>query len=183
MNIEATDLEGCFIVHDTVFEDGRGYFFESFNRKKFFELTGMEVNFIQDNQSSSTRGVLRGLHFQQGEYAQAKLVRVLQGSVLDVAVDIRMDSATFGKSVAIELSETSHTQLYIPKGFAHGFVVLSEQAVFFYKCDSYYNKQAERGIIYSDPSLQINWRLPEEALILSDKDRQNVLLKDLLQIL
>ncbi|HRI21860.1 MAG TPA: dTDP-4-dehydrorhamnose 3,5-epimerase, partial [Panacibacter sp.] len=133
-----------------------------------------------DNQSSSSKGVLRGLHFQRGEFAQAKLVRVLQGKVLDVVVDIRKDSATYGKHVALELSDTSHTQLYIPRGFAHGFLVLSERAVFFYKCDNYYNKQAEGGIMYNDPSLQIDWKLPAEELILSDKDKQNPFLKDLL---
>jgi len=180
MKIEATALEGCFIIHDTVFEDSRGYFFESFNRDTFYKQTGFDTNFVQDNQSSSSKGVLRGLHFQRGEFAQAKLVRVLQGKVLDVVVDIRKDSATYGKHVALELSDTSHTQLYIPRGFAHGFLVLSERAVFFYKCDNYYNKQAEGGIMYNDPSLQIDWKLPAEELILSDKDKQNPFLKDLL---
>ncbi len=180
MKIEATALEGCFIIHDTVFEDSRGYFFESFNRHTFYKQTGFDTNFIQDNQSSSSRGVLRGLHFQAGEFAQAKLVRVLQGKVLDVVVDIRKGSATYGKHVALELSDASHTQLYIPRGFAHGFLVLSERAVFFYKCDNYYNKQAEGGIMYNDPSLNIDWKLPAEELILSDKDKQNPFLKDLL---
>ena len=138
MRIEATPLKDCYIIHDTVFEDSRGYFFESFNRQKFEELTGISAGFVQDNQSSSTRGVLRGLHFQRGEHAQAKLVRVLQGTVLDVAVDIRNDSPTFGKYFALELSDSSRTQLFIPRGFAHGFVVLSERAVFFYKCDNFF---------------------------------------------
>jgi dTDP-4-dehydrorhamnose 3,5-epimerase len=183
MRVEATALEGCFIIHDTIYEDGRGYFFESFNRNTFLIQTGIDANFVQDNQSSSSRGVLRGLHFQRGEHAQAKLVRVLQGAVLDVAVDIRKDSPTFGQHVALELSESSHTQLFIPRGFAHGFIVLSEQAVFFYKCDNYYNKQSEGGIMYNDPALAIDWRLPAEALILSPKDTQNSPLKDILQLL
>ncbi len=180
MKIEATALEGCFIIHDTVFEDSRGYFFESFNRNTFHTLTGIDANFVQDNQSASTRGVLRGLHFQTGEFAQAKLVRVLEGAVLDVAVDIRKDSPTFGQHVAIELSATSHTQFYIPRGFAHGFLVLSERAVFFYKCDNFYNRQYEGGIMYNDPALNIDWKMADEDLILSDKDKQNPLLKDIL---
>jgi len=179
MRIEATPLKDCYIIHDTVFEDSRGYFFESFNRQKFEELTGISAGFVQDNQSSSTRGVLRGLHFQRGEHAQAKLVRVLQGTVLDVAVDIRNDSPTFGKYFALELSDSSRTQLFIPRGFAHGFVVLSERAVFFYKCDNYYNKASEGGILYNDASLNIDWQLSEESLILSDKDKQNPLFKDI----
>ncbi len=172
MKIEKTPLKECFIIHDTVFKDERGYFFESFNKKKFEELTGIAADFVQDNQSSSTRGVLRGLHFQASEYAQAKLVRVLKGTVLDIAVDIRKDSETFGMHFAIELSAESNTQLYIPRGFAHGFVVLSESADFFYKCDNYYNKDAERGILYNDPALNINWQLNENELILSEKDKQ-----------
>ncbi len=172
MRLEATSLKDCFIIHDDVFPDARGYFFESFNARKFTELTGMQINFVQDNQSSSTRGVLRGLHFQKGEHAQAKLVRVLQGSVLDVAVDIRQNSPTFAKHFFIELSATSHTQLFIPRGFAHGFVVLSETAVFFYKCDNYYNKSAECGIRFNDEELQINWQLNAQEIILSEKDRQ-----------
>ncbi len=183
MQIETTPLQGCYIIHDTIFKDSRGYFFESFNQKQFAGLTGIDANFVQDNQSCSTKGVLRGLHFQQGEFEQAKLVRVLQGAVLDVAVDIRKNSSTFGQHFALELSETSGTQLYIPRGFAHGFVVLSERAVFFYKCDNYYNKQAESGIRYNDPSLEINWRLPEKEIILSEKDKNNPLLKDILPIL
>ena len=183
MQIETTPLQGCYIIHDTIFKDSRGYFFESFNQKQFAGLTGIDANFVQDNQSCSTKGVLRGLHFQQGEFEQAKLVRVLQGAVLDVALDIRKNSSTFGQHFALELSETSGTQLYIPRGFAHGFVVLSERAVFFYKCDNYYNKQAESGIRYNDPSLEINWRLPEKEIILSEKDKNNPLLKDILPIL
>ncbi len=173
MEIIHTDLQGCFVIKDKIFEDNRGYFFESFNQKKFFEATESYIEFVQDNQSSSTRGVLRGLHFQKGEYAQAKLVRVLEGSVLDVAVDLRKSSPTFGKHFSIELSGTSHTQLFIPRGFAHGFVVLSEKAVFFYKCDNYYNKEAESGILYNDEMLGIDWKLPESELILSEKDLQH----------
>lgn len=179
MKIEPTPFKDCYIIHDTVINDSRGYFFESFNRQKFLEATNMDADFVQDNQSSSTKGVLRGLHFQRGEFAQAKLVRVLQGVVLDVVVDIRKNSATFGKHFSLELSEHSHTQLYIPRGFAHGFVVLSEHAVFFYKCDNYYNKSAEAGIMYNDPALKIDWKLSEEELILSDKDKQNPLLHDI----
>lgn len=183
MKVEKTKLQGCFIIHDTVFEDERGYFFESFNKKKFAELTGMSIDFVQDNQSSSTRGVLRGLHFQTGDAAQAKLVRVLEGVVRDVAVDIRKGSPTFGQHIAVELSGTSRTQFFVPRGFAHGFVVLSESATFFYKCDNYYNKQAESGLIYNDEALNIDWILPDEELILSEKDRKNMSLNQLKQTL
>jgi dTDP-4-dehydrorhamnose 3,5-epimerase len=170
MKAEQTKLEGCFIIHDTVFPDSRGYFFESFNKVKFKEQTGQSVEFVQDNQSFSAKGVLRGLHFQQGEAAQSKLVRVLTGKVLDVAVDIRKGSPTFGQHAAVELSEENHLQFFIPRGFAHGFVVLSDTATFFYKCDNFYNKQAEGGIIYNDPEIGIDWQLPEEILSLSEKD-------------
>lgn len=170
MRIEETILKDCFLVHDTFFGDHRGYFFESFNRKTFLAQTRLDINFVQDNQSRSQKGVLRGLHFQQGKASQAKLVRVLQGKVLDVAVDLRKNSPTFGKHIAVELSEESHTQFFVPRGFAHGFVVLSEEAVFFYKCDNYYDKTAEAGIIYSDPSLSIDWKLPADQLVLSEKD-------------
>lgn len=170
MRVEKTILEGCFIIHDTFFGDHRGYFFESFNRNTFLQQTGVDINFVQDNQSSSSKGVLRGLHFQHGDSAQAKLVRVLKGKVLDVAVDLRKNSPTFGKHLAIELAEDSHTQFFVPRGFAHGFVVLSEQAVFFYKCDNYYNKAAEGGIIYNDPSLAIDWKMDHADLLLSEKD-------------
>jgi dTDP-4-dehydrorhamnose 3,5-epimerase len=183
MRFERTPLKDCYLIRDTVFEDSRGYFFESFNEKKFTDLTGIDIHFVQDNQSCSTKGVLRGLHFQKGEFAQAKLVRVLEGMVLDIALDIRRDSPSFGKHFAIELSAASRTQLFIPRGFAHGFVVLSNTATFFYKCDNYYNKQSEGGIIYNDPILDIDWRLPEEELTLSDKDKNNPLLKDILDTL
>lgn len=178
MNIEFTPLEGCFLIHDSFFGDHRGYFFESFNRNTFLEKTGLAVDFVQDNQSSSQRGVLRGLHFQQGEFAQAKLVRVLKGSVLDIAVDLRKDSKTFGQHFAVELSEDSHTQFFVPRGFAHGFVVLSAEAVFFYKCDNYYHKASEGGIIYNDPDLAIDWRIPQAELLLSEKDTLLPRLKD-----
>lgn len=183
MQIESSPLPGCFIIHDTVFGDSRGGFFESFNRKTFYDLTGVDADFVQDNQSTSMRGVLRGLHFQKGDAAQAKLVRVLHGAVLDVAVDLRKGSPTFGEHYSIELTSTSHTQLYIPRGFAHGFVVLSDTAVFFYKCDNYYNKAAEGGIMYNDPQLAINWRLDEAELTLSAKDRQNPTLQQFIETL
>ncbi|MFT4153281.1 dTDP-4-dehydrorhamnose 3,5-epimerase [Parafilimonas sp.] len=180
MQIEATPLQDCYIIHDTVFADSRGYFFESFNAQKFTELTGVNTPFVQDNQSSSTRGVLRGLHAQTGEHAQAKLVRVLSGKVLDVAVDLRKYSPSFGKAFSIELTGDNHKQLYIPRGFAHGFVVLSDTAVFFYKCDNFYNKESELGILYNDPQLNINWQLPKADIILSEKDKNNFLLADVL---
>ncbi len=183
MKTEATPLQGCFIIHDHFFEDTRGYFFESFNRRTFALQTGMDINFVQDNQSSSSRGVLRGLHFQSGDFAQAKLVRVLEGAVLDVVVDIRKNSPTFGQHFSIELSDTSQTQLFIPRGFAHGFLVLSKKAVFFYKCDNYYNREAESGIMYNDPALNINWKFSQSELILSQKDQQNPLLKDIMDSL
>jgi dTDP-4-dehydrorhamnose 3,5-epimerase len=179
MQVEETKLKDCFIIKDTLFKDPRGYFFESFNQKNFNELTGLNVQFVQDNQSKSTKGVLRGLHFQLGTHAQAKLVRVLEGKVLDVAVDIRPNSKTFGQHVAVELTAENETQLFVPRGFAHGFVVLSEKATFFYKCDNYYHKLSEGGIIYNDPQLAINWLLSSEDLLLSEKD---LLLKNLSDI-
>jgi len=183
MQVEETKLKDCLIVKDTLFKDPRGYFFESFNQKKFNELTGLNVQFVQDNQSKSTKGVLRGLHFQLGEHAQAKLVRVLNGVVLDVAVDVRPNSKTFGEHVAIELTAENETQLFVPRGFAHGFVVLSDTATFFYKCDNYYNKLSEGGIIYNDPQLSINWQLPSEDLLLSDKDLLLNNLNDIIETL
>lgn len=170
MRVETTNLEGCVLIHDTFFGDPRGYFFESYNKNTFYRETGIAVDFVQDNQSQSQKGVVRGLHFQQGEYAQAKLVRVLQGKVLDVAVDLRKGSRSYGSYLSVELSEESHTQLFVPRGFAHGFVVLSDFAVFFYKCDNYYNKASEGGILYNDPDLAISWQLPSNELLLSDKD-------------
>lgn len=171
MKIEKTPLVDCYIIHDTVHGDQRGYFFESFNRKTFFSETGLDIDFVQDNQSKSQKGVLRGLHFQEGEHAQAKLVRVLQGKVLDVVVDLRKKSPSYGQTFAMELTEDNHQQLFVPRGFAHGFIVLSETAVFFYKCDNYYNKASERGIIFNDADLAIDWQLPDTNLILSEKDQ------------
>ncbi len=183
MRIEQTDIKDCFIVHDNVIGDERGYFMESFNRRTFLDSTGIDINFVQDNQSKSQKGVLRGLHFQHGEYAQAKLVRVLKGRVLDIAVDLRRSSDSFGQHVAVELSGDSGTQLFVPKGFAHGFVVLSESAVFFYKCDNYYNKAMEGGIIYNDPDLGIDWKLKDDELVLSEKDTVLPRLKDIADML
>jgi dTDP-4-dehydrorhamnose 3,5-epimerase len=171
MNFIETSLKGCFIIEPKVFHDERGYFMESFNQQVFNQGIGQEVNFVQDNQSYSSRGVLRGLHYQCGEHAQAKLVRVLEGEVLDVAVDLRPDSETYGQSYSILLSAENKKQFYIPRGFAHGFIVLSEKATFFYKCDNFYNKESEGGLIYNDPSLAINWGIPDEELIISEKDK------------
>ncbi len=170
MNIELTPLEGCVVIKPAVFGDERGYFFESFNQSKFQTLTGYDTVFVQDNQSYSTKGVLRGLHFQKGTSAQAKLVRVVKGEVLDVAIDLRKSSKTFGQHFAIQLSESNHLQLFIPRGFAHGFVVLSDDAIFQYKCDNYYDKAAEGGIHYADKDLAIDWVLPHDKLIVSAKD-------------
>ena len=170
MIIKKTKLKGCFILEPKIFQDKRGYFFESFNRHIFEKFIGHEINFVQDNQSYSLHGVIRALHYQLGEYAQAKLVRVLQGRVLDVAVDLRKESETFGQHVAIELSAANQKQMFIPKGFAHGFSVLSEGAEFFYKCDNYYNKSSEGGIIYNDDDLAIDWGISSKNIKVSDKD-------------
>jgi len=170
MTFIPTNLEGCFIIEPNVIKDGRGYFMESFNQARFEAGTGVKVNFVQDNQSYSTKGVLRGLHYQTGDHAQAKLVRVLQGEVLDVAVDIRPDSKTYGKHVAITLTADNQKQLFVPRGFAHGFIVLSDTATFFYKCDNLYNKESEGGIIYNDATININWGLDDNELLVSDKD-------------
>ena len=172
MIVKETKLKGCFILEPTVFEDERGYFYESYNEKTFNNAIGHEVKFVQDNESFSSKGVLRGLHFQKGAHAQAKLVRVIKGSVLDVAVDLRKASETYGQYVSIELSEDNKKQLFIPRGFAHGFVVLSDTAIFSYKCDNFYNKEAESGIIYNDVDLKIDWGISEKELIISDKDLQ-----------
>ena len=170
MLVEETNLKGCYILQPKIFKDKRGYFTESFNQKTFTQLTGLSANFVQDNESQSSRGVLRGLHFQKGEFAQAKLVRVVKGSVMDVAVDLRLNSDTYGKHFSIILSGTNKTQLYIPRGFAHGFVVLEDNTIFNYKCDNYYNKASEGGIIYNDKNLNIDWSLPKTDLIISEKD-------------
>jgi dTDP-4-dehydrorhamnose 3,5-epimerase len=170
MKATETKLEGCFVLEPTIFEDKRGYFFESFNQEKFNALINKKVDFVQDNESFSSKGVLRGLHYQVGAHAQAKLVRVIKGKVLDVAVDVRANSKTFGQHVAVELSEDNKKQLFVPRGFAHGFIVLSETAIFSYKCDNLYNKESEGGIIYNDPKLNIDWQLPEDELLVSEKD-------------
>ena len=172
MKVTATKLEGCYILEPSKFGDSRGYFMESFNAKTFNELTATETTFVQDNQSYSTKGVLRGLHAQAGEHAQAKLVRVLQGKVLDVAVDVRPGSVTYGQHVAVELSDENNLQLFIPRGFLHGFVVLSDTATFFYKCDNFYNKASESGVHPLDETLHIDWQLAVEELVLSDKDKE-----------
>lgn len=171
MNFIETKLKGCFILEPKIFKDERGYFMESFNEKTFSEGVGQDVHFVQDNQSFSTQGVLRGLHYQTGDHAQAKLVRVLKGEVLDVAVDIRPGSETFGQYEAVLLSAEKQNQFFVPRGFAHGFLVLSDTAVFFYKCDNFYNKESEGGIIYNAPELNIDWQFETDKLIISEKDQ------------
>lgn len=172
MQFTQTKLKGCYVLDPKIIDDERGYFMESFNEKTFQEGVGQKVTFVQDNQSFSTRGVLRGLHYQIGAHGQAKLVRVLQGEVLDVAVDLRPESETFGQYEAIILSATNQKQFFIPRGFAHGFLVLSASATFFYKCDNYYHKDSEGGIMYNDPTLNIDWNFPTAALIISEKDNK-----------
>ena len=181
MIFNETKLKGCFVLEPTIFNDDRGYFYESYNKNKFNNGIGANVDFVQDNQSFSTKGVLRGLHFQRGEFAQAKLVRVLNGSVLDVAVDMRKNSQTFGQYFSIVLSNENKKQFFIPRGFAHGFVVLSETADFFYKCDNYYNNSSEGGIIYNDHQLNIDWKIAKEDLKLSLKDLELPTFKDVLE--
>ena len=170
MNFISTPISGCFVIEPKVISDERGYFMESFNEKTFQDGVGQQVHFVQDNQSFSTKGVLRGLHYQTGNHAQAKLVRVLSGEVLDVAVDIRPESPTFGKHVTALLSGENQRQFFVPRGFAHGFLVLSETATFFYKCDNFYNKESEGGIFYNDADLNIDWQFSTENLIISEKD-------------
>lgn len=167
-----TDIPDLYVIRPSVFADARGYFFESFNEREFAEKVA-DIHFVQDNESRSCYGVVRGLHFQKGEYCQSKLVRVVKGSVLDVAVDIRRGSPTFGRWVAVNLTEDNHLQLFIPKGFAHGFSVLSEDAVFQYKCDAFYAPGQEGAIAWDDPDLGIDWQIPADAVILSDKDRNH----------
>jgi dTDP-4-dehydrorhamnose 3,5-epimerase len=171
MNFIPTNALDCYSIEPKVIYDERGYFMESFNEKSFQEGVGQNVYFVQDNQSFSTKGVLRGLHYQTGEHAQAKLVRVIDGEVLDIVVDIRPNSQTYGEKVSIVLSAENKKQLFIPRGFAHGFVVLSETATFFYKCDNFYNKESEGGILYNDPEINIDWQFSEHELIVSEKDR------------
>lgn len=177
MEILKTAIEGIVIVEPRIFRDARGYFFESFSMREFNEKVA-PVTFVQDNESYSSYGVIRGLHFQKPPYTQAKLVRVIKGAVLDIAVDIRKGSPTYGQHVAVELTAENHRQLFIPHGFAHGFSVLSEEVLFQYKCDNYYAPQSEGGILWNDPCLGIDWRIPAEKAILSEKDFKHPLFKD-----
>lgn len=177
MNIIETSIEGVVIIEPKVFGDHRGYFFESFSQKDFCEKV-RQVSFVQDNESKSCYGVVRGLHFQKPPHAQSKLVRVVRGAVLDVAVDIRKGSPTFGQHVAVELSEENHRQLFIPRGFAHGFAVLTDEVVFQYKCDNFYAPQSEGAIAWDDPDLGIDWRIPADKVVLSAKDMAHPRLKD-----
>ncbi|WP_178986388.1 dTDP-4-dehydrorhamnose 3,5-epimerase [Winogradskyella helgolandensis] len=170
MIVEETKLQGCFIIKPQVFKDKRGYFLESYNQKALNTALGVDIDFVQDNESQSSKGVLRGLHYQLGDYAQSKLVRVIKGKVLDVVVDLRVNSSTFGEHVAVELSEHNKTQFFVPRGFAHGFLVLEDNTIFSYKCDNFYNKESEAGIIYNDEQLAIDWKFSEEDLIISEKD-------------
>jgi len=171
MTIEETPLKDCFIMHDTVHGDARGYFIETYNSRDFKAASGLDIEFVQDNQSRSSKGVLRGLHMQKGGAAQAKLVRVLEGSVLDIAVDLRKGSPSFGQHFAIELTADNNKQFFIPAGFAHGFVVLSAYATFFYKVDKFYEPGNEVGIMYNDKDLNIDWQLATSEIILSEKDK------------
>ena len=177
MEVIKTNIEGVVIIEPSIFRDDRGYFFESFSQREFQEKVCNTV-FVQDNESKSSYGVLRGLHFQKPPYAQSKLVRVIKGAVLDVAVDIRKGSPTFGQHVAVELTEDNHRQFFIPRGFAHGFSVLTDEVIFQYKCDNFYAPQSEGALAWDDPDLGINWRLPAEKVILSEKDRHHSRLKD-----
>ena len=177
MEIVKTGIEGVVILEPRIFRDARGYFFESFSVREFEEKVA-HTTFIQDNESCSSYGVIRGLHFQKPPFTQAKLVRVIKGAVLDIAVDIRVGSPTFGKHVAVELSEENHRQLFIPRGFAHGFVVLTDEVIFLYKCDNFYAPESEGAIAWDDPDLGIDWGIPAEDIILSDKDRNHPRLKD-----
>ena len=177
MNVIKTDIDDVVIIEPRIFTDSRGYFFESFSEREFCENV-RNVSFVQDNESKSSYGVLRGLHFQKPPYAQSKLVRVVKGAVLDVAVDIRKGSPTFGRHVAVELTEDNHLQLFIPRGFAHGFSVLSQEVVFQYKCDNYYAPQSEGALAWDDPDLAIDWHIAPDKIILSEKDKKHDRLKD-----
>ena len=172
MKFTETKLKGCFIIEPKIITDERGYFMESFNGRTFQNGINQEINFVQDNQSFSSKGVLRGLHYQAAEHAQAKLLRVIHGEVLDVAVDIRPESDTFGQYEAILLSAENQKQFFVPRGFAHGFLVVSQTATFFYKCDNFYNKESEGGIMYNDSTINIDWNFPLENIIISEKDQQ-----------
>jgi len=173
MQVITTDIEGVFIIEPRVFGDARGYFFESFSARDFARETGIEVNFVQDNESFSRYGVLRGLHFQLPPHAQSKLVRVVQGAVLDIAVDLRSGSPTYGQHVSVELSAENHRQFFLPKGFAHGFSVLSPEVIFQYKCDDYYHPESEGALAWDDPDLAIDWGLPADKVLLSEKDKHH----------
>ena len=177
MEVIKTAIEGVFIIEPRLFKDDRGYFFESFSQREFNEKI-RKVNFVQDNESKSGYGVLRGLHFQKPPYAQSKLVRVIKGAVLDVAVDIRKGSPTFGKYVSVELTEDNHRQFFIPRGFAHGFSVLTDEVIFQYKCDNKYAPESEGAIAWGDPDLRIDWRIPMDKVLLSEKDKQHSNLKE-----
>ena len=181
MNVIRTDIEGLAVIDPRIFNDSRGYFFESFSERDFCEQVA-QVKFVQDNESKSSYGVIRGLHFQKPPYAQAKLVRVVKGKVLDVAVDLRAGSPTYGKHFAVELSDENHRQFFIPRGFAHGFSVLSDEVVFQYKCDNYYAPQSEGSVIWNDPDLAIDWGVPRDKAVLSEKDSGNPRLRDLEKI-
>lgn len=170
MNIIKTEIPDVLIFEPKVFEDSRGYFFESFSKRQFEEVIGQKIDFVQDNQSRSSYGVIRGLHYQKGEYSQAKLVRCIVGRVLDIAIDLRRNSPTFGRQISVELNEVNRHSVFIPRGFAHGFAVLSETAVFQYKCDNYYNPQSEGGIFPLDAALGIDWKIAKQSAIISDKD-------------
>ena len=177
MDVIKTNINGVYIIEPRIFEDSRGYFFESYNDLEFVDKVGF-VDFVQDNESKSSYGVMRGLHFQKPPYTQAKLVRCVRGAVLDVAVDLRKDSPTYGNHVAVELTEDNHRQLFIPKGFAHGFSVLSDIAIFQYKCDNFYHPECDGGINILDESLGIDWKIPMDKAVLSEKDTKHPLLKD-----
>ena len=173
-----TPLQGCFIIEPQVFTDERGYFFESYSQSKFEALLGEKISFVQDNESLSQEGTLRGLHMQKGDFAQAKLVRVISGKILDVAVDMRKKSPTFGQYFSVTLSSENKKQLFVPRGFTHGFITLSKKAVFAYKCDNYYNKEAEIGIMYNDKDLNIDWQYDLAKITLSEKDKNNITLQE-----
>lgn len=170
MNFIKTDIEDLIVIEPQIFGDDRGYFFESYSKAKFNEA-GITNDFVQDNQSMSAYGIIRGLHFQKGEYAQAKLVRVIKGKVIDSVVDLRPNSKTFGKTFSIELSQENQKQLFVPRGFAHGFSVLEDNTIFTYKCDNLYNKESEGGLLYNDPALNIDWKIPTDKVLVSDKDK------------
>ena len=177
MNVIKTDIEGVVIIEPRLFRDDRGYFFESFSQREFDEKV-RSIRFVQDNESKSSYGVLRGLHFQKPPFAQSKLVRVIKGAVLDVAVDIRKGSPTFGRYVAVELTEENHLQFFIPRGFAHGFSVLTDEVIFQYKCDNFYAPQSEGALAWDDPDLEIDWKIPADKVLLSEKDKHHPCLKE-----